>query len=257
MYVYTPAGYESSTARYPVLYLLHGAGGDEDAWDNMGRAREILDHMIAEGKAKPMIVVMTNGNGNQSAAPGITPQAEAAFGMGQPMSDEQKKAAALAGKFPDSIVADVIPFMDKNYRTVADREHRAVAGLSMGGGHALTAGLTHMEAFAYVATFSGAVMMIPGGMKMAPGAAPGPGSMQLNTEGLNEKFPDLAKTANAKLKLLYVSIGDKDFLIGANQQFMGWLDEKGVKYQKFILPNYGHEWPFWRLSLIDLAQKLF
>src|SRR6185437_10942741 len=115
MYVYTPPGYEGGTQRYPVLYLLHGVGGDEDAWDNLGRAREIMDNLIAAGKAKPMIVVMTNGNWNQTAAAGVTPQAENPVGP-MPGADPAAAMARFSNtfKFSDSIVQDVIPFMDKN-----------------------------------------------------------------------------------------------------------------------------------------------
>ena len=120
MYVYTPAGYESSPDRYPVFYLLHGGGGDEDAWDNLGRAREILDNLIAAGKAKPMIVVMTNGNYNQTAAPGIMPQVET------PPSAATSSGMAQMLKFSDSIVADVIPFVDKRYRTIRPPRHRGI-----------------------------------------------------------------------------------------------------------------------------------
>ena len=256
MYVYTPAGYEASKQRYPVLYLLHGAGGDEDAWDSLGRARYILDNLIAAGKAKPMIVVMTNGNWNQTAAPGVAPQAEMSF---SPNPDAFKAMMANNIKFSDSIVADVVPFVDKTYRTAADRDHRAVAGLSMGGGHSLAAGLSHLDQFGYVASFSGAVIMLPGAMKMTPGApAFGPGAVQeLDTTALDADFPTLGKDQKNKLHLLYISCGEKDGLLKSNQQFMDWLGTKGIAYQKLILPDYAHEWAFWRVSLADLAPRLF
>ena len=159
MYVYTPAGYETSHDRYPVLYLLHGGGGDEDAWDNLGRAREILDNLIAAGKAKPMIVVMTNGNYNQAAAPGIVPQVET------PSAAPTSSGMLQMLKFSDSIVVDVIPFVDKRYRTSPARDNRAIAGLSMGGAQTYDAGFHHMDRFAYMATFSAGVIMFPGAIK--------------------------------------------------------------------------------------------
>jgi enterochelin esterase-like enzyme len=156
MYVYTPAGYEDSKEKYPVLYLLHGAGGDEDAWDNMGRTHEIFDHMIASGRSKPMVVVETNGNYNQSAAPGITPQ-DPGNGM-TPASGTAPwmNSTAPMQRFTDSLVADVIPYVEKHYRVIADRDHRAVAGLSMGGAQTMLIGARNIDKFAYMASFSGA-----------------------------------------------------------------------------------------------------
>ncbi len=258
MYVYTPPGYESGTGRYPVLYLLHGAGGDEDAWDSLGRARYILDNLIAAGKARPMIVVMTNGNWNQTAAPGVSPQAEMEF-TGRPDPAAMRAMMANTFKFADSLAQDVVPFVDKTYRTIPDRDHRALAGLSMGGGQTLYEGLSHLDTFSYVASFSGAVIMLPGVMKITPGApAFGPGAMQeIDTAALATDFPGLDASANAKLHLLYISCGGDDGLLKTNQQFMDWLTEKGVAYQKLVLPGYAHEWAFWRISLADFAPRLF
>src|SRR4030042_1224771 len=127
VYVYTPAGYEGGTEKYPVFYLLHGAGGDEDAWTNMGRAAQIMDNLIARGLAKPMIVVMTNGNANQAGAQNDVPQAPV---QGQ---DAMASFTRLAGKFEENLVKDVVPFIEKNYRALTDKNNRAIAGLSMGG----------------------------------------------------------------------------------------------------------------------------
>ncbi len=142
LYVYTPAGYETGTARLPVFYLLHGGGGDEDAWTTLGRAPQIMDNLIAQGKARPMIVVMTNENANQIAAPDFV--APVPTGSGNTM-----QGAAMLD-FPKSIITDLIPFIDKAYRTVADREHRAIAGLSMGGGMTLLAAFNNLDTFAWV-----------------------------------------------------------------------------------------------------------
>ena len=146
--VYTPAGYEQSKEKYPVLYLLHGAGGDEEAWMTLGRTSQILDNLIAQGKARPMLVVMTNGNAWQQAAPG-----EAADGMGQPamrMGGDRPKAS-----FEQSF-GDVIKFVESNYRVIKKKEARAVAGLSMGGGHSFNISRTYPNTFDYVGLFSAA-----------------------------------------------------------------------------------------------------
>src|SRR6185437_7392304 len=169
MYVYTPAGYDVGKQRYPVLYLLHGAGGDEDAWNNMGRASVIMDNLIASGKAKPMIVVMTNGNANQKMGPGYGdvpgqnivntgnpgevgvagafPGGRGAAGAsGAGRAGGGGRGASGGGRgggfgnaFPESLVNDVMPYIEKNYRVVSNKDDRAIAGLSMGGGHTLTA----------------------------------------------------------------------------------------------------------------------
>ncbi|MGD0365784.1 MAG: alpha/beta hydrolase-fold protein [Bryobacteraceae bacterium] len=256
MYVYTPAGYESGHDRYPVFYLLHGGGGDEDAWDNLGRAPEILDNLIAAGKAKPMIVVMTNGNYNQTAAPGIVPQVET------PSSAPTSSGMGQMLKFSDSIVADVIPFVDRRYRTIRDRGHRAIAGLSMGGAQTYEAAFHHMDQFAYVAAFSAGVIMFPGAIK-PPAGQSGPLSIlqlmgsPIDPAAMTAEFPKLDASANQKLRLLYITSGESDPLNHANLQFMDWLTSRGVQYKKMILPGYGHEWPFWRISLADLLPQLF
>ncbi len=252
MYVYTPAGYEDGKTKYPVLYLLHGAGGDEDAWDNMGRAHEIFDHLIATGKAKPMVVVMTNGNANQTAAPGVTPQAPAAGALTPEASIQ----------FGESLVADVVPFVEKHYRVTADRDHRAIAGLSMGGAQSIYTGLNHLDTFSYVASFSGAFVLWPGAMKrvpVAPGSTlRGPGvGQELQMDAVEKTLPGVAAGNNAKLHLLYLSCGMDDGLLTTNRQFMDWLTGKGVVYQKMLLPGYAHVWPFWRISLADLMPQLF
>jgi enterochelin esterase-like enzyme len=262
MYVYTPAGYESGAQRYPVFYLLHGGGGDEDAWDNLGRAREIFDNLIAAGKARPMIVVMTNGNWDQSAAPGVTRQAESSFAaFTNPNSDSFNKLIDNMLSFSDSLAADVIPFVDKTYRTIPDRDHRAIAGLSMGGGQTIWAGFRHLDQFSYVASFSGGLILFPGAVKVVPtppGAPMIPGrGMALNVSALPTVFPNLDASVNQKLHLLYFSCGENDGLLTSNQQFMDWLTSRGVRYDKLILPGYAHEWPFWRISLADLTPKLF
>ncbi len=171
MYVYTPPGYEANQTRYPVLYLLHGGGGDEDAWVTMGRANVIMDNQIAAGKAKPMIVVMPNvpnGNATQTVSQGYaygpTParqsvqapappplQAAAAGGRGGAVA---RPPQPYAGSYPESLVKDVIPFVEKTYRVTANKDNRAIAGLSMGGGHTLMASNNNPGVFGYIGVFS-------------------------------------------------------------------------------------------------------
>ena len=256
MYIYTPAAYQNSHDRYPVLYLLHGGGGDEEAWDNLGRACEILDNLIAAAKAKPMIVVMTNGNYNETAAPGIVPQVENSLATATSSDMSQML------RFSGSLVADVIPFVDKTYRTIPDRDHRAIAGLSMGGAQTYDTGFHHMDEFAYMSAFSAGVIMFPGAIKTPAGQAGPPSILQLmgapiNPAAFTNEFPKLDASANQKLHLLYITSGESDPLNHANLQFMDWLTSRGVQYKKMILPGFGHEWPFWRISLAALLPQLF
>ena len=151
MLVYTPPGYETGTARYPVLYLLHGGGGDEAAWSELGRAPQILDNLIARGRCRPMIVVMTNGNGRQSASQSFVPL----------QSPPQRPGEGML-RFPESLAKDVIPFVDSTWRTTPDRESRAVVGLSMGGAQALYAGLNNLDRFAWTGAMSGGFPLLPG-----------------------------------------------------------------------------------------------
>jgi len=255
LYVYTPPGYETGTARYPVFYLLHGGGGDEDAWTNLGRAPEIMDNLIAQGKAKPMIVVMTNENSNQIAAPDFVaaPPGGAAGGM---------RGTAML-EFPKSMITDLIPFIDKAYRTLSGREHRAIAGLSMGGGMTLLAAFNNLDKFAWLGTFSAGLPPMPGvavAIEPPPNAANlrGPDvSNTIDKQKLADLLPQLDASANARLRLFYVGIGAEDGLITAHTAFKELLKEKGVKATIVERHGYGHEWPFWRISLVDFAPRLF
>ena len=259
LYVYTPPGYETSAARYPVFYLLHGGGGDEDAWTTLGRTPQIMDNLIAQGKAKPMIVVMTNENSNQIASPDfVSPRAATApGGPGNPM-----QGTAMLD-FPKSIITDLIPFIDKAYRTLPDRESRAIAGLSMGGGMTLLAAFNNLDTFAWVGIFSAGLPPMPGvAVKIAPppNAANLRGPDITNTidkQKLAALLPQLDSNANARLRLFYVSIGSQDGLITAHNAFKELLEEKGVKATIVEEPGYGHEWAFWRVTLKDLAPRLF
>ena len=147
MTVYTPAGYETSKRSYPVLYLLHGMGGDEDAWDELGRATQILDNLIAEGKAEPMVVVMPNGNISQEAAPG-----EGSKGLVVATTQYPK---TMDGNF-EKAFPDIIRFVEKVYRVKKDKANRAIAGLSMGGFHSIYTALNNPDTFDYIGLFSAA-----------------------------------------------------------------------------------------------------
>lgn len=261
MLVYTPSGYDNNTLHYPVLYLLHGGGGDEEAWDTMGRANEILDNLIASGKAKPMIVVMPNGNWNQTAAPDITEQV--VFSI--PNASGPAGATALGisqMKFVPSVLGDIVPYVDQHFRTVANADNRAVAGLSMGGAQSSMIGLNHLDQFSYIGLFSGGFPLLPDALKIVPvppgSQLRGPGAGQaLNIPGIRKDFPQLDAGANAKLHLLFISCGQSDGLLTANQQFIDWLTGIGVKLKPMLLPGYTHEWPFWRISLASFASDLF
>jgi enterochelin esterase family protein len=182
----------------------------------------------------------------------VTPQAPAAGALTPEASIQ----------FGESLVADVVPFVEKHYRVTADRDHRAIAGLSMGGAQSIYTGLNHLDTFSYVASFSGAFVLWPGAMKrvpVAPGSTlRGPGvGQELQMDAVEKTLPGVAAGNNAKLHLLYLSCGMDDGLLTTNRQFMDWLTGKGVVYQKMLLPGYAHVWPFWRISLADLMPQLF
>jgi enterochelin esterase-like enzyme len=237
MYVYTPPGYDSSNDKYPVFYLLHGGGGDEDAWTTLGRAPQILDNLIAQGKAKPMIIVMTNGNANQIAAPG-----DATAGTGQTtggMGARGDTPAARGGttntaSFENSLAKDVVPYIEKNYRVIADKDNRAVAGLSMGGGHTLRVTLDNPTMFGYIGVFSA-------------GARNADDQMKTQFKALKEANP----------KLYYIGCGVDDTLAYAGSQTLaGILKENDFKYT-FRESSGGHTWANWRIYLSELAPMLF
>jgi enterochelin esterase-like enzyme len=256
VYVYTPAGYSSGSQRYPVLYLLHGGGGDEEQWITMGRAPQILDNLIAQGKAKPMIVVMTNGNANQKAAQNVIPAGPVSGAMA-----ESPNGPVTASVFPDSLITDVIPYIEKTYRAIPDRRSRAVAGLSMGGAQTAYIGLTYPEKFAWAAAMSGAFATWPGARVRTPipegviRSGPGWGE-RMSLEAVDKLFPKLdGKTTS--YELMYISVGLDDGVVPAVRDFGTWLKSRNVPYVNVEMPGYAHVWPFWRISLIDVAQRLF
>lgn len=232
MTVYTPAGYEdNSKTKYPVFYLLHGMGGDEEAWMDLGRASQILDNLIAQGKAKPMIVVMTNGNVSQEAAPGQTSQ-----GLVQPNAHLPK---TMDGSFETSF-PDVVKYIDSHYRTIRKKEGRAIAGLSMGGFHSLHISMQYPDMFDYVGLFSSAIM-------------PHEGVSSPVYENNDEK---LAAQFSKKPALYWIGIGNEDFLYQANTDFRKKLDDAGYKYT-YYESDGGHIWRNWRIYLSMFVPQLF
>lgn len=230
MTIYTPAGY-TSERRYPVLYLLHGMGGDEEAWTELGRTSFILDNLIAEGKAEPMIVVMPNGNGLQIAAPGYTSE-------GLYVTTPQRSLAP-EGSF-ESEFADVVAYVDSAYSTLSDRSHRAIAGLSMGGGHSWKISAKHPEMFDFIGLFSAAV-----GWR---------GNVSINN---GEKPSDYMNTLVANPPQLYwIGIGKDDFLYQLNEEFRQSLDNVGFKYT-YRETSGGHQWKNWRRYLAEFATLIF
>ena len=230
--VYTPAGYEESGREYPVLYLLHGMGGDEQAWTELGRAAQILDNLIAQGKARPMIVVMPNGNITQEAAPGATSEGFRMPTMALPKT--------MDGHFEQAF-PDLVRFVERVYRVRKDKAHRAVAGLSMGGFHSLHLALNYPEMFDYVGLFSAAISQ----------SQPG---------GVQEIYADRDKKLDAFFgghpRLFWMGIGKADFLYDDNANLRHLLDGKGYKYQ-YLETGGGHVWRNWRVYLGRFLPLLF
>ena len=232
MTVYTPAGYESSKKKYPVLYLLHGAGGDENAWTELGRAAQILDNLIAQGKAEPMVVVMPNGNGAQEAAPGEAPNSMVKPSFMNPKTMD----GAIEKAFPD-----VMKHVEKNYRVYTDKSHRAIAGLSMGGFHSLYISANNPDLFGYVGLFSAAIN------RQAKGE---------NTYIYENLEAKLAKQFSNAPKLYFIGIGNSDFLFQDNVKYRELLDANGYKYE-YMETDGGHEWRNWRKYLNHFVPELF
>lgn len=231
MTVYTPAGYETSGKRYPVFYLLHGMGGDEEAWATLGRATQILDNLIAEGKAKPMIVVMTNGNAALEAAPG-----ESSLGLVPPTT---KLPKTMDGSF-ETAFPDVVKFVDATYRTIRKKSARAIAGLSMGGFHSLHISKQYPDMFDYVGLFSAAIL-------------PGKDVESPIYQDLEKK---LAVQFAKKPALYWIAIGKTDFLYKANEDYRKLLDDNRYPYVYYETDG-GHIWRNWRIYLTEFVPMLF
>jgi enterochelin esterase-like enzyme len=238
LYVYTPAGYETGTQKYPVFYLLHGAGGDEDAWTNMGRTAQIMDNLIAQGKAKPMIVVMTNGNANQAGAQNeVSPvQIQGQTGMGSPQGS--------AGKFEVHLVKDVVPYIEKNYRALTGKDNRAIAGLSMGGGHTQTITNDNPGMFSYIGVFSMGIMN--NSRQPAADVAKAEQEREVKIEALK----------NSGYKLYWIGVGKDDFVYQGVVTLRSILDKHNFKYV-YRESTGGHTWANWRIYLSEFAPQLF
>lgn len=239
--IYTPAGYETSKSKYPVLYLMHGAGGDEEAWIALGRTSQILDNLIAQGKAKPMIVVMTNGNPDQEAAPGESSEGfykPAMMGGMAPAQSADGKPVSDAA-FEESFI-DVIKFIESNYRVINKKSGRAIAGLSMGGGHTLNISKYYENTFDYMGLFSAAV-----------------GERQNAVSEVHKDYlGKLKKQRDNGFKLYWIACGNTDFLYQTNLDFMKQLDEINFPYT-FRESDGGHIWKNWRIYLTEFAPMLF
>jgi enterochelin esterase family protein len=226
MHVYTPPGYEKNTTKYPVFYLLHGSSDSDDSWVSVGRANFILDNLIAAGKAKPMIVVMPHGHTTRG---GVRPSGP--------------------GEFEREFVADIMPFVESHYRVLTDRSNRALAGLSMGGGHTLNIGVPNLNKFAYLGVFSSGLFQMFGSRGPAP-AREGP-----TWEEQNAKMLDDASMKKG-LKLFWFGTGKDDFLLKSSQQTVELFKKHGfdVKYDE---TEGGHTWLVWRDYLQSFVPQLF
>jgi enterochelin esterase-like enzyme len=253
-FVYTPPNYDPKRKEpYPVLYLLHGLGDDASAWLNVGAANIILDNLINQGKAKPMIMVNTLGYGTPNGPTGA---------MG----------AGMIPAYAEALVEEVLPQVEKNYHAAKDRNHRAIAGLSMGGAESIYTGFNYMDHFAYIGSFSGAFVMWPranpappvpaGGPSGPDGAAAGRGRggrgrRPMVDADFAKNFPNLTAKSSSQLKLLWIACGLDDGLNGVNRQFKQWLKSKDVQFTDVEVPGYAHVWPLWRRNLAELAPLLF
>ena len=224
-FVYTPPNYDPRAKQdYPVLYLLHGFSDGANGWSEVGRANVILDNLIADGKAKPMIVVMPLGYGDMDVI-------RRGWGSWQ----DKDLASRNLSRFTDILLGEVVPQVEEAYRVKKDRESRAIAGLSMGGAESLLTGLNHLDTFAWVGAFS---------------------SGGIDLKDFSTEFPGVDANAGKKLKLLWIACGTEDGLIKVNRQFKSWLKDKGVPFTDIETPGM-HTWMVWRRNLAALAPLLF
>ena len=228
MHIYTPPGYEKSTAKYPVFYLLHGASDSDNSWSSVGRANFIVDNLLAAGKAKPMIIVMPAGHTNRGgfAVPGG------------------------ADEFARDFLQDVMPYVEKNYRVLTDRNSRAIAGLSMGGGQTLSIALPNLSKFAYVGVFSSGLFQMFGTSR---GPAPQPQGATWEQE--HSKVLDDAGLKKG-LKLFWFGTGKEDFLLKTTQQTVEMFKKHGFDV-KYAETEGAHTWLVWREYLQEFVPQLF
>jgi enterochelin esterase-like enzyme len=231
-FIYTPPGYDTNLdERYPVLYLQHGAGEDETGWSNQGRVDFIMDNLIAEGKCKPMLIVMDRGYAVDPNAP----KNDTVSGI--------RRMLLGNNTLTDVFIKEIIPNTDRNFRTIADREHRAMSGLSMGGFQTFQITLTNLDKFSYIGGFSGAGFMQPG--------------VDIKTM-YNGAFAD-ADAFNKKVKLVFISVGTKEpeMMYQTVNNFRQALEKAGIKYVYYESPGTSHEWLTWKRALKEFAGLLF
>jgi enterochelin esterase-like enzyme len=234
MMVYTPPGYEKNTQKYPVMYLLHGAGGDEDVWVSRGRANYILDNLIASGKAVPMIVVITNGVPDNAGAPLDR------HNVVRKTVDTGGFESMLKGKFEESLIKDIIPYIEQNYRVIADPAHRAITGFSMGGFHTQMITNANPGKFDYIGI-------------MSMGLFNGPNLPDYNKES---HIKQLNALKASKPKVYWVAIGTEDFLYGTAVKLRALYDEIAFPYT-YRETGGRHDWNDWRLYLSEFTPMLF
>jgi enterochelin esterase-like enzyme len=223
-YVYTPAGYDpKAQTTYPVLYLLHGFSDDASGWTAVGHANVIFDNLIAQGKIKPMIVVMPLGYGTMEMV-------RLGWKAWEHPDTRQKNFA----NFQKALLTEVMPRAESEYRIARDRNLRAIAGLSMGGSESLLTGLNHLDEFGWIGAFSS------GGLP----------------QDFDSDFPGLDAKANQQIRLLWVACGTEDDLIEVNRKFRGWLKAKGIQHTDIETPGM-HSWMVWRRNLTEFTQLLF
>jgi enterochelin esterase family protein len=242
-YVYTPPGYTSGNTRYPVLYLLHGGGDLDPGWSMTGRAHIIMDNLIAEKKAVPMIVVMPVARGGGSLglgpagmSPGIAAKGNVTFGGGRGGADQPAGPTPL-GAFGQDFVNDLMPAIEKTFRVASGPENRALAGLSMGGGATVNTAFNHPELFRSV------IVMSAGGGQ--------------NLEASYPKFFGDNAAAAKKMNLIWVGVGDQDFALEGNRALSETLTKNGIEHTFVLNKGYRHEWRLWRPQLHEFAQLLF
>jgi enterochelin esterase family protein len=222
-FVYTPPFYDPSAKKlYPVLYLLHGYSDDASGWTSVGLANVILDNLIAQAKAKPMLIVMTLGYGAPEIVTG-----------GRSLGDANLRDRNYS-KFRESLVTEVMPQVEKEYKVAKDRESRAIAGLSMGGAESLYVGLNELDRFAWIGAFSA------GG----------------SSDDNSATYPGLDSKANVRLRLLWIACGTDDRLIASNRKFREWLASKEIRHVDIETPG-AHTWMVWRRNLAEFAPLLF
>jgi enterochelin esterase-like enzyme len=231
-WVYTPPGYDRGNTRYPVLYLLHGAGNTDSSWMLTGRANYILDNLIAEGKAKPMIIVTPLGYARMGVGTGPERPVTGAPTPGAPPNPAAGIGGGLVGK---DLLSDLIPFVEQHFRTLKDPDNRAIGGLSMGGGHTANISFANPKLFRYVAI------------------------MSAGANNADQNYPDFFKNADAinkQFKLLWIGVGKDDFALNGSKALSDLLTKHGIKHT-YRVTEGRHEWVIWRHHLHEVAPMLF